>query len=174
MRAGHGQGDHLPDGRRQEPGGGGGEVLLPGGALVHRRCGDRDWRREVERTDIYFKFRWLFCLSARRGRREHTLIPLFNTATFTLDSLGFHKVGNPDPVIGAVTLHCYIPPPRSARVWLPTRTAVSDSMTVPTCLYSAFGQRVKEGGREMGKEGPTITDLRAVGAGAVVGSPSNA
>ncbi|EWM21781.1 cysteine dioxygenase [Nannochloropsis gaditana] len=78
------------------------------------------------------------------------------------DSLGFHKVGNPDPVIGAVTLHCYIPPPRSARVWLPTRTAVSDSMTVPTCLYSAFGQRVKEGGREMGKEGPTITDLRAV------------
>jgi hypothetical protein len=136
---------------------------------AERGIGGERWRGLM----LISSFAGFFLGNARRGRREHTLIPLFNTATFTLDSLGFHKVGNPDPVIGAVTLHCYIPPPRSARVWLPTRTAVSDAMTVPTCLYSAFGQRVKEGGREMGKEGPIITDLRPVGAGAVVGSPSN-
>ena len=41
-------------------------------------------------------------------------------------------------------------------------------MVVPTCLYSAFGKRVKEGGREGGREGARPM---AVGAGEVIGSP---
>jgi len=38
-------------------------------------------------------------------------------------------------------------------------------------LYSAFGKRVKEGGREGGRDGPTIMNPMAVGAGEVIGSP---
>jgi len=96
-------------------------------------------------------------------------LPLLSTP-FPLapDSLGFHKVGNPDAALGAVTFHCYIPPPKSTRVWLAARTAAADAMVVPTCLYSAFGKRVKEGGREGGKEG---AHLMAVGAGEIICSP---
>ena len=80
--------------------------------------------------------------------------------------MGFHKVGNPDPNLGAVTLHCYIPPPRMARVWLAERTGPTDSIQVPTCLYSAFGKRVHSGA-----DAATGPSIMAPGAGEVVGSP---
>jgi hypothetical protein len=91
-------------------------------------------------------------------------------------------VGNPHPTLGAVTLHCYIPPPKMARVWLASKgTKPEDSMTVPTCLYSAFGKRLAEGsGNANGQGQPTIMApvpapapmaAAAPGAGEVVGSP---
>ena len=44
-------------------------------------------------------------------------------------------------------------------------------MTVPTCLYSAFGKRVKEGGVGVGG---TIMNPTIPGAGEVAGSPGAA
>lgn len=94
------------------------------------------------------------------------------------DSMGYHKVGNPDAQLGAVTLHCYIPPPRLARVWLPSKgTRPEDSMTVHTCLYSAFGKRVLPAAAEeaqaqgQGQGVSIMAPAPPVGAGEVVGSP---
>lgn len=80
-------------------------------------------------------------------------------------------MGNPDAQLGAVTLHCYIPPPRNARVWLASKgTREEDSMTVPTCLYSAYGQRLHEG---VDGAAPPVGGacIMAPGAGEVIGSP---
>lgn len=98
--------------------------------------------------------------------------------------MGYHKVGNPDAQLGAVTLHCYIPPPRMARVWLASKgTRLEDSMTVPTCLYSAFGKRVLAPEEAAGQAqaapesqaGSILAPLPPLpppgGAGEVVGSP---
>jgi len=48
-----------------------------------------------------------------------TSLPSLPPSLPSSDSLGFHKVGSPDPTLGAVTLHCCTPPPKSARVSLP-------------------------------------------------------
>lgn len=94
-------------------------------------------------------------------------------------------MGNPDAQLGAITLHCYIPPPRNARVWLASKgTREEDSFTVPTCLYSAFGKRLQEGadGAAPPAGGASIMAPVAVtaaagpakavpGAGEVIGSP---
>ena len=64
------------------------------------------------------------------------------TAAYIDDSLGLHKIGNPCPDVGAVTLHLYTPPFKSCKVWTdlpiaPTtpgtrlRTSVNDPTSSP-------------------------------------------
>lgn len=105
-----------------------------------------------------------------------------------LDSLGFHKVGNSDDHTPAMTLHVYIPPPKSCRVWLAnhatlgeaplplsltplasvpcfTSTAsfrhsplirahvrgdAGEALTVPVCLFSAYGRRINHSSEQPG------------------------
>ena len=64
-------------------------------------------------------------------------------AAYIDDSMGLHKIGNPCPDVGAVTLHLYTPPFKSCKVWTdlplaPTtpgtrlRTSVNDPSSPPT------------------------------------------
>eukprot|EP01031_Cornospumella_fuschlensis_P037198 gene37198-45152_t len=55
------------------------------------------------------------------------------------DSLGLHKIGNPDSRINAVTLHIYTPPYKSCKVW--TDTGLTEPLEGRMFHFSEMGTR---------------------------------
>lgn len=83
---------------------------------IHDHPCDGCWMRVVDGTVFESKF--------RRDVASNRLEPL-GTAEATPgeviyinDQIALHKVGNPSPTEGAVTLHLYSPPFRQCQVWL--------------------------------------------------------
>jgi len=58
--------------------------------------------------------------------------------TYMHDSMGYHKVGNPHPEEGAITLHLYSPPVEKCSFWLNTDD-VSESKQGVCTYYSEYG-----------------------------------
>jgi cysteine dioxygenase len=63
--------------------------------------------------------------------------------SFMHDSIGLHKIGNPNKDTGSVTLHLYTPPFKSCRVWndCGPEIAVSSGYDVSVGYFSVMGQR---------------------------------
>lgn len=59
--------------------------------------------------------------------------------SFMSDSIGLHKIGNPHPTEGAMSLHLYVPPFRKCKIW-PGNMHISDSTEGTICHYSEYGE----------------------------------
>jgi len=57
------------------------------------------------------------------------------------DSLGLHKVGNPHPTQGAITMHLYSPPYQSCKSWFNTNATTFCRTNVT--YYSMCGRKVE-------------------------------
>lgn len=53
------------------------------------------------------------------------------------DSMGLHKISNPDPCAGAVTLHLYTPPYQTCKVWASAGSVVP--VTGKMFVFSSYG-----------------------------------
>jgi cysteine dioxygenase len=62
-----------------------------------------------------------------------------NGLVFIKDSQGFHKIGNPDATIPAITMHLYSPPFESCKIWLDQERPPCKSRV---CFYSAYGKKL--------------------------------
>ena len=71
---------------------------------------------------------------------HETTYPTSEAVVFIQDSLGYHKVGNPDDSVGAVTLHLYSPPFAHCRAWQEDGTEVVSSVR----YHSLYGALVEE------------------------------
>jgi len=60
---------------------------------------------------------------------------------YITDSMGYHKVGNPNATVPAVTLHLYCPPFDQCRIWLDPDNASKPSKS-RVCYHSVFGSKV--------------------------------
>mmetsp|Transcript_3796 Transcript_3796/g.5829 ORF Transcript_3796/g.5829 Transcript_3796/m.5829 type:complete len:238 (+) Transcript_3796:124-837(+) len=59
--------------------------------------------------------------------------------TFISDIQGYHKVGNPDPTLPAVTLHLYCPPFRRCKIWMKDCNDELTASNACMCYYSEYG-----------------------------------
>lgn len=58
------------------------------------------------------------------------------------DSIGLHKIGNPNKDTGSVTLHLYTPPFKSCRIWNESGPgSLSNSIEVKAGYFSVLGHR---------------------------------
>jgi len=73
---------------------------------------------------------------------ETSNVVLTAGVTYMDDSLGLHKVGNPDEHVDAITMHLYSPPFEKCRVWFDPTDASKSSVAVST-YFSEFGERVE-------------------------------
>jgi cysteine dioxygenase len=55
--------------------------------------------------------------------------------------MGYHKVGNPDATLPAVTLHLYCPPFQKCKIWMDPKLQASKSSNACMCYYSEYGVR---------------------------------
>jgi cysteine dioxygenase len=56
--------------------------------------------------------------------------------------MGYHKVGNPDSTLPAVTLHLYCPPFQKCKIWMNPNTLKGSNACM--CYYSEYGVRLDE------------------------------
>ena len=61
---------------------------------------------------------WIYSANRQSGEIEFVREGVYGQGltSFMSDEVGLHKIGNPDPVKGAVSLHLYVPPFRSCKV----------------------------------------------------------
>lgn len=62
--------------------------------------------------------------------------------TFISDIQGYHKVGNPDPALPAVTLHLYCPPFQRCKIWMRDCSDNLNASSACMCYYSEYGVRL--------------------------------
>eukprot|EP00985_Skeletonema_marinoi_P031629 scaffold37744_cov151-Skeletonema_marinoi.AAC.2 len=62
--------------------------------------------------------------------------------TFINDIKGYHKVGNPDPTLPAVTLHLYCPPFQRCKIWMKDCDNNLKASNACMCYYSEYGVRL--------------------------------
>lgn len=83
-----------------------------------------------------------------RYRPEHGKLVETSNVTFTKgvtymdDSLGLHKVGNPNLTVDAISMHLYSPPYEKCRVWFDTEDADKSSVSVAN-YYTEYGEKVE-------------------------------
>ncbi len=77
-----------------------------------------------------------------RNEIRRSQVKFFNEGqvSFMHDSIGLHKIGNPNKDTGSVTLHLYTPPFKSCRVWSDSG-ALSASSEVKMGYFSVYGHR---------------------------------
>ena len=67
---------------------------------------------------------------------------LDDAPTFISDIKGYHKVGNPDPSLPAVTLHLYCPPFQRCKIWMKDCNDNLKASSACMCYYSEYGVRL--------------------------------
>ncbi|DBA04933.1 TPA: hypothetical protein N0F65_006935, partial [Lagenidium giganteum] len=73
---------------------------------------------------------------------ETSNVVLTDGVTYMDDSLGLHKVGNPNHELDAITMHLYSPPYEKCRIWFDPEHAEKSSIAVSN-YYTEFGQKVE-------------------------------
>lgn len=105
---------------------------------IHDHPSDGCWVRHVQGRVHEVRYR----VDAEGGRLVETAnAELKAGVTYMDDSLGLHKIGNPDAHVDAITLHLYSPPYEKCHVWFDPSDASKSSVAVST-YFSEFGELV--------------------------------
>jgi len=69
---------------------------------------------------------------------------LFNegAVSYMSNDLGLHKIGNPNPDVGAISLHLYVPPFQTCRVWAEADDPRQRQDAAPGKLANALTGRI--------------------------------
>lgn len=78
------------------------------------------------------------------------------------DSIGLHKIGNPSPESGSVTLHLYTPPFSECKVWNSSTDNASNFEVAKMGFFSVMGLRTPQLEGKKGKFALLMQELKAV------------